>query len=245
MNSYPPEQFENLVTAYVLGELDATETESFIQMLEEHPELKAEVAKMQSAFDLLPYALSEVVPPPHLKSQILTAAQNTLLPNRPRHHFSWSWSQTLASAAVLVAVVLGLETYRTHQALNRSQSLASRQAEILAVLQDPQARWVALKGTNTSSASGQIIVDQDQQRLVLALKQLAPLPNSQIYRLWAVVDNQKIACADFHVPEDGSLLNSMTIPNTACTHPKAILVVTAEPYPSPPQPVGSAVLTSQ
>jgi anti-sigma-K factor RskA len=244
MTPYSPEQFENLMTAYVLGDLDPTETEAFVQMLEEYPELKAEVAKRQAAFALLPYALPEVAPPPHVRSQILAAAQETRSPDRSRRRFSWSWSETLASAAVLVAVILGVDTYYTHQALNRSQSLANRQAEILAVLQDPQARWVALKGANTAS-SGQVIFDHEQKKLVLALKKLDSLSSSQIYRLWAVVDHQKIACSDFHAQESGIVLDSRIIPNAACTVPQATLVVTKEPYPSPPQPVGSAVLISQ
>lgn len=69
-----PQQLEELIIGYVLGNLSPEEAEEFGQLLAENPQLVTQVNLWQEALEFLPYALSEVKIPPHLRSAILNAA---------------------------------------------------------------------------------------------------------------------------------------------------------------------------
>ena len=69
-----PEQVEELIIGYVLGNLSPEEAEEFRPLLAKNPQLATQVNLWQEALELLPYALPEVEPPPHLRSAILSAA---------------------------------------------------------------------------------------------------------------------------------------------------------------------------
>ncbi len=69
-----PEQVEELIVGYVLGHLSPEEAEEFRPLLAKNPQLATQVNLCQEALELLPYALPEVEPPPHLRSAILSAA---------------------------------------------------------------------------------------------------------------------------------------------------------------------------
>ncbi|HEY9709052.1 MAG TPA: hypothetical protein V6D48_12695 [Oculatellaceae cyanobacterium] len=69
-----PEQVEELIIGYVLGNLTPEEAEKFRPLLAKNPQLATQVNLWQEALELLPYALPEVEPPPHLRSAILSAA---------------------------------------------------------------------------------------------------------------------------------------------------------------------------
>jgi anti-sigma-K factor RskA len=245
---FPPEQLEELLTGYVLGDLSTDEVEVLHRLLMARPELKTELAQLQEVVALLPYALPEVQqaqPSPQLRDRILTAAAQPI-PQRDRssRFAAWPWSRMIASVAAIAAVAVGLDNYRLRQELGQVQAQMNQQAEIVATLQQPASRLVSLQGTQASAASGSVVLDAQNQKLVIAAQQLPPLPANQIYRLWAVVEDRKIACGDFNTSPTGTVSKSLLIPVDACNSPRAKLVVTREPFPSPSQPVGNAVLTS-
>jgi anti-sigma-K factor RskA len=60
-----------LAASYVLGDLSGSEINQFEAALAHNPELQAEVAALQSAYDTLPQGLSPVTPPPDLKAKII------------------------------------------------------------------------------------------------------------------------------------------------------------------------------
>ena len=243
--SLPPERLDELLAGYALGDLSPEEIEVVERLLVERPQLKIETARLQKVMALLPYALPEVQPPSQLRDRLLAAATQPASRRERSPRFSaWSWSPMIASVAAIATVAVGLDNYRLRQELGQVQAQMNQQAEIVATLQQPASRLVSLQGTQPSGPSGSVVLDAHNQKLVIAARQLPPLPVNQIYRLWAVIEDQKIACGDFNTSPTGTVSKSLTIPIAACNSQRAKLVVTQEPFPSPAQPVGNAVLIS-
>jgi len=234
-----PEHLEELMTGYVLGDLSPEEGLEFQRLLEENPQLATEVSSLQEALEMLPYALPEVTPPPHLRTAILEAANSSLTPTSTPKRFSLPWSKIAAAAAALLALALGLDNYNLRQQLKTVEA----QKEVIQVLQQRNTRLFALTGTeNANTASGSIAINTNEQKAVIVFQNLPASPVGQIYRLWAIVDDKKIACANFDASQQGTVLAEFTIPAAACSSTKSTLAVTLEPSTLPPQPVGPAVM---
>lgn len=60
-----------LAAGYVLGDLNTLEATEFESALANDADLQAEVYALQVAFDKLPQGLTQVPPPPALKSKII------------------------------------------------------------------------------------------------------------------------------------------------------------------------------
>ncbi len=234
-----PEHLEELMTGYVLGDLSPEEALEFQQLLAENPQLATEVSSLQEALEVLPYALPEVTPPLHLRTAILEAANSSLTPTSTPKRFSLPWSKIAAGAAALLALALGLDNYNLRQQLKTVQA----QNEVIEVLQQRNTRLFTLTGTeNANTASGSIAINTNEQKAVIVFQNLPASPVGQIYRLWAIVDDKKIACANFDASQQGTVLAEFTIPAAACSSTKSTLAVTLEPSTLPPQPVGPAVM---
>lgn len=238
-DSFSSEYLEELIAGYVLEELDSEEAEELERLLAQNPEIVKEIAQLQEVMALLPYEIPEVQPSAQLRSKILAVAQANEIPVASKKRFSLPWGQIIAA---LVALALGLDGYRLRQELQLTQSQLAHQAEIIALLQQPNSRLVALKGVDANTASGSIILAPNKQKFVIVAENLSRLPENEIYRLWAVVDDKKIACGQFNASLTRTVFDSFPIPSNVCSLDKATLVVTKEPVPSPPQPVGSPVL---
>ena len=99
----PSEQLQLLIAGYVLGDLSPEEVEEFEQLQANNPAIADEVAQMQKALEIS-YAPPEVMPPPHLRSNLLEAnvhlanSSSSLRPAiKPRSRsFSWRWAMELA-----------------------------------------------------------------------------------------------------------------------------------------------------
>ncbi|MEM7063270.1 MAG: hypothetical protein AAF572_08900 [Cyanobacteria bacterium P01_B01_bin.77] len=122
--SLSPQERQELVAGYVLGDLSSAEAEAFRLLLAEMPELQAEVTALQEALAMMPYGLDEVEPVGELRSQILSAAQAELaqqrpVPRQPRRlrspRLPWTpW--TMSAVAAGLAMVCGLATlHLNHQ----------------------------------------------------------------------------------------------------------------------------------
>ncbi len=234
-----PEHLEELMTGYVLGDLNPEEALEFQRLLAENPQLATEVSSLQEALEVLPYALPEVTPPLHLRTAILEAANSSLTPTSTPKRFSLPWSKIAAGAAALLALALGLDNYNLRQQLKTVQA----QNEVIEVLQQRNTRLFTLTGTeNANTASGSIAINTNEQKAVIVFQNLPASPVGQIYRLWAIVDDKKIACANFDASQQGTVLAEFTIPAAACSSTKSTLAVTLEPSTLPPQPVGPAVM---
>ncbi len=251
-----PDNWQDLLAGYTLGNLASEEVEALQQLLIEHPELTAEVDCLQEVLALIPYNVPEQEPPAYLKHSILAAAeadqgipqlfeeplasQPETLPRSiktsPRRITRW-FGLTAAVAAALLG--LGIDNYRLRQAAQIDQA-------IVATLQQPGADLYALEGTeNAAQASGNIVVAPNQKVFVVA-QNLPPLPEGRAYRLWALSENaqQPAYCGEFNTNAAGAISTLWSAPAQCSTDPSQLLI-TAELISDPPIPRGKLVMKSQ
>jgi len=247
-----PEHIEALMAGYVLSDLTPEEAEEFNRHLRENPHLMAQVEYLRETLNALPYALPDIEPPPHLREEILeTILESPIQPIRQGSRLPWG--RVFAGVAALIALTLGINNYllrqelrtalASNQRLREELQAVKNQNNIVNVLQQPYTRVFSLLGTEQADrASGSIVVNFNQQKAAIAFQNLPTLREDQIYRLWAIIDNKKIACADFKTSQKGKVLEEFSLPAAACSSTKSTLAVTLEPLPAPPQPVGPAIM---
>ncbi len=71
-------QIQELAAGYVLGDLDAEETQMLEAVLQTYPELQVEIDRFLATLGLFPLALTDCDPPPHLEAAILQANESAL-----------------------------------------------------------------------------------------------------------------------------------------------------------------------
>ena len=254
----PPENWQDLLAGYALGDLTPEEAEALQQILIDQPELSAEADRLQEVLALMPYGLPEDEPPLHLKNAILTAAEAEL-PNGPvaaigatRPNLRLLGLVGAVAAAALLG--LGLDNYRLRQDLQGTRPvIAALQQEaeasrpIIAALQQPQARPFALSGTGTAAlASGTIVLDRQQKQVVMVAQNLPELPPGKAYRLWAMPQNSKTPayCGQFNADANGTVSARWAAKSALCSGSPAQLLITAESATAPFVPQGNLVMKS-
>ncbi|MBE9060716.1 anti-sigma factor domain-containing protein [cf. Phormidesmis sp. LEGE 11477] len=75
MNISSPSEQQLLLAGYILGDLNADESQAFEQLLANDPTVQQELAQLQSSLDTV-YG-QEVAPPPALKASVLAAAKQS------------------------------------------------------------------------------------------------------------------------------------------------------------------------
>lgn len=237
-----PEQLQELIAGYVLGNLSSQEAEKLRHLLTERPELNTEVHRLREVLELMPYALPEVEPSQHLRGVILEAANVPIKHNGTRKRSPLSWKITASSVAALLVLILGLDNYRIRQQLGTVQAQVARQKDVIAMLQNPNTHLVSLKGMDmASAASGSVVMTPGEPKVVLIVQNLPVLPTGQFYQLWAVVNGEKVSSGQFNATSRGTVFVKLATPPTSEV---TALVVTVEVSPTPKSPTGAMVMTS-
>ncbi len=242
------ESIDPLAAGYVLGDLDREETERFEQRLATDPELAQEVSRLRVVLEEVLYGLNEVKPPQQLRASILQSANSsTRFPVAPSVTTRQStsrrrllpWNKIMGSIAALFMLALGINNYQLRQELIHTQ-------EVSALLQQSETRLFSLKGLQTAKqAQGSFVLNLDQQKGVLAVQNLPTPPAGKVYRLWAVVDKDKIPCGQFSVNHQGAVLEKFSMPADFYEAGITAFLVTLEPSEATRQPVGPTVMVSR
>lgn len=155
---------------------------------------------------------------------------------------SGPWRSLIGGIVALVVVAIAIDNYRLRQQAIAMQRQINGQADLIAMLQQPNTRLVSLKGMDQAvTASGNIVVTPGESQAVLILQNLSPLPDGQAYQLWSIVNGQKIPWEQFRVDQRGTVFAKLSLPeNQVVTR----LAITVEVSPSPPEPTGPMVMLS-
>lgn len=110
-----PQEVQELVAGYVLGDLDSSEAEEFRTLLIQMPDLQGEVMALQEALAMMPYGLEATEPEGELRSQILSAArsefaQQNPIPLQRRRSPGFPLPWAMGTAAAGFALMCGLAT---------------------------------------------------------------------------------------------------------------------------------------
>ncbi len=257
-----PESVEAMLAGYALGDLSTAEVTEVEAYIAAHPAAAAALAQLRTTLALLPLALPESQPAPNLRSRILAAAATTPTPHNvidlasrrrsPAVRGTWIGG---AIAAGLVGV-LGFQNYQLNQqvATLQQQVLVAQQSdqradqraqlvkyrESIDMLRQPDNRLMTLKGMEDRS-SGSLIIFTTDKKAALNLKNLPPLPDGRMYRLWAMVEGQKVYCTQFEPEADGTV--SLMIPLDQLGAAREV-AVTIDPEAAPTvMPVGEMVMS--
>ena len=246
-----PDNWEDLTTGYALGNLSAQEAEELKRLLEAHPELAVELERSQKTLSLIAQAGLNQPTPPHLRSKILAAASL----NQVDHHSTrqgFPWAILAGSMAAIFILVLGYDSYRLRQELKATRQLLR---EMQRQDRDSQALLTALRQSSVfplvgdgeaKAAAGTAIVNLDD-KAILFVENLPPLPKGEIYRLWAIVATtpEPIFCGQFMTNLEGEIARSLVPPSEVFNTKISKLVITAERETTPSdRPQGTIVMQS-
>ena len=103
--------------------------------------------------------------------------------SRPRRPFAW----IAAAAAAAMIAVLGVQVVRLSDRVDRQD----READLAAVLRDPDSQVVQLTSAD-ESADVEVVIDE-QGVAHLVRHSLPRLPSDRTYQVWAVVGGEKIS----------------------------------------------------
>lgn len=236
-----PDNWQELLAGYVLGDLDAAEVAQVQQWLATDPDVAAELAALQAAWGSLPDSLVPLPPPPRLRSQVLAAVPPApaVAPPTTRRRTPALWGLGLGWA--VTAIALGAVVVENQQL--RQEKLESE--AIVASFTAPQNRLVPLAGTDTApTAQARLVIDAGEDAALMATAALAPLPADEVYRLWAVLGETPTYCGEFN-PAQTVAVHQWTLPDAACETTTALMLVTREQIDAPPTPQGDLVLQPQ
>jgi Anti-sigma-K factor rskA len=229
----PSEFSPELLAGYVLGDLTKAEIAIIEAYLAAHPDQQAEVAKLMLPLDLLALTLPADHPPTSLRSQILQSAAaeavvtvNLVEQFAPKSQQSWRSIQSIAAGIGLFLLAgLGWNSYQlSHELATVKQDLKTAQIAnktpqpqsnlaLVSLLQEPNNRFLTLKNMEgkTGMGMGSLVMIPSKSAAVLALQQIKPLPPGQVYRMWAIMGDEEMNCADFLPDADGKVLKQISL----------------------------------
>lgn len=248
-----PENWQELVAAYALGDLEPQEESLVNQWLETYPAVHDELVILTQTLAELPFSLPLETPPAALRDRLMatvnaapvsTADAETAVPTftpvaRPplwRRLSFWLGTGWALTAIALAAIAQ--ENYRLRQAQRETEA-------IVASFTQPTNRLYTLQGTeNQPQASGRLVIDPNQGEALITTRDLPPLPADQAYRLWALADSTPVFCGQFN-PSPDAPAQQWSLPDSACDSDSVQMLITAESASAPPTPAGPLVLQSQ
>lgn len=236
--SSTPESIDLLMAGYVVGDLTAAELSEFERLLAQQPELAQEVSQLDATCDRVMAGIHEVQPPPHLWTNIRTQIERQSIDRiQPAQQRSVPWGKIWGSLAALSILGLGIDNYRLRQASNMA-------GEIDALLKHSQTRLFALKSSNPNAASGSFVVNLERQTGILKIQNLPTPPPGYTYRLWAIVDKDKLPCGQVHIDAKGAASEQFSMPADLYDNGITGMFVTLESSQLSRYPTGAAVMQS-
>jgi anti-sigma-K factor RskA len=219
---------------YVLGELAAPDARALEHRMTSDAALADEVRRLRATLELLPYGVT-AEPPVALRAQVMRAAETRHRARSARRPRRVVWSQFAAAIAATIAIVVGIDSFRTHRELSMERQLATL------LLEPNVVKSFAVSG---DGAVGKVALDLDSKRGAVVLRGAKGLPAGQTYRLWAQVADRAVPCGDFRPATDGTVSAQFPVPVDAYTAPIGKLFVTVEPAGAGERPTGPVVMQS-
>ena len=245
----------DLAPAFVLGALDAAESDAVRRHLAECPEAHPEMAELHSVVPALFELVEPVAPPAGLKDRILSAVAatdtrrvtsseraadpgRTVAPPPPLEvrapQRGWTevfrrpvWA-TVSLAAVLAVAVLGYQNIRLQE---ENEALAAYRQGVVELIQEaaaPGAQLAVLAPPEGSGPLGVAAVAADGD-VALVMRDLAPTTGTQVYEAWIIAgDAAPVPIGEFTVAANGLGTFRTAQPETSAG---VIVALSLEPGP--------------
>ncbi len=262
-NKYPHE-WEELLAGYVLGDLTPEEVTEMHQLIAEHPEIVTEIDQFQETLAMLPLGLSETYPAQSLRDRIAAAAIPIAVENRlaeplepsidlltpkitrsPHRKNLWKLAAIgLSSISAIAIISLGFDNYQMRQQIATNQVELQKHRQTIAMLQGADNRMISLKGMGAiPTASGSVMIAPTEKTAMISIQNLRQIPQDNSYRLWAIVDGEKVDCAQFRPDEQGKVF--LKVPLGNALKQSTTVIITIEPNKDMPEPTGEMVMKGE
>ena len=174
------ENIHEQVAAYALNALDDDERDAFERHLEECASCREQLPALADAAASLAETADPVEPPAELRDRIVDSARRGGTVVRfPRRRIV-PLSAAVAAVAACAAIGLGIWAATLDNDLSNQREARKADEAALAVLVDPAARRVSLKGR-----PGVLAVRPDGAA-ALAVSSLGPAPSGRTYEAWVI-----------------------------------------------------------
>ncbi len=209
-----------ILESYVLGELSVEEQEKVLTMAKQHPEIKAEIEKVEIGFEVLAQKAS-IKPDVKLKDSIwqnLEGEDKSVIsfnkPNNADKSSKINYFKYAAAAAVMIAIITSYLAYNYYQKWQDTASqlsvISARQAQVAADYQQVTSKLgeiekdldiinnaafdrITLQGTdNVPTAQSTVYWNQKTNELFLNIQALSDITTEFQFQLWAIVDGKPV-----------------------------------------------------
>ncbi|OEK02159.1 hypothetical protein BFP97_11770 [Roseivirga sp. 4D4] len=219
-----------ILEAYALDTLSAEERKGVEDMLNQYPELQAELEAIELSLEAVAMKTA-VAPPSGLKDAILSGIEDAAPAETPsketkvvamQQPSSWKY---LVAASVALALISGYMAYdyrakwkSTNEAyaeLVGSNTLMADQynkvnqrlegiESDLAIMSNTEFLRVSMAGTeNALEASASVFWNKRTEELFLNIQNLKTLSEDQQYQLWAIIDGKPVDAGVFDLGAEG------------------------------------------
>ncbi len=218
---------------YVLGLCSPEETVQMEQLLQQYPELRAELEAVEHALEQVARAYA-VTPPPGLRERILEriaprgegGPQATAA--RKQQVFRWQRALPWAAVAVLGVALVGQvwEKRRLqvqHQDLSQQVTACEerlrqheRLQEVLALLRDRNTRALLLSdaaGKEATKTTAVVWYNPIRAEVILDIASLPAPPPGRYLQLWAIADGRPVSLGMVQEQEGSSFQKLPFLPN--------------------------------
>lgn len=209
----PPEELQEILAGYVLGEISPAEARQIEQMIADDPAIATEISQLQQVLEIT-YGTPEINPPPALRTAILAAYQPAKQ-EYTRQPLAWrrNFAQGLGAVAAILIVGLSISNYLLWRALQATRAEIAQVQPLTLVLQPTTAN---------TPASAKVEINPQKLEATLTVKDLPPLPPGKVYVLWTVLapnapfttdDKNAILTQVFTVDAEGKLSEKIPVPS--------------------------------
>lgn len=255
-------RIEELLPFYALDALTQEEKQLVESYLAEHPEARPQVQELQSGASALPYSVSPVEPPHHVKDTLMARIASDVQarersssrvenpPARRGLRFEDLFrvlSLGAATVAIVWAFVLNAQVAGLRNeisALNEQVAAQSQSIdELVQNLPQTDVITVSLKSTEEQRrALGQLIANPNDKSAVLVISGLPPLEPGRTYQVW-LIGGAPVSAGLLTVDENGQSVLIITSEEAIGSFNS--VGISIEPEGGSEQPTGDIVVLSE
>ena len=262
-------RIEELLPFYVLDALSKEERELVESYLEQNPEARAQMQDLQSGAAALPYVVSPLEPPRHVKEALMARvtadaqsseraparASSPVRAPQPARRGIWfenifrALSLGAAAVAILWVLVLNTQVARLQEQISSLNEQVTAQSQSLDALiqnlpQSEQSEVITVSLNSTEDQPrplGQLIANPNDRSAVVVISGLPPLEPGQTYQVWLIGD-APVSAGLLTVDENGQSVLIVTSEESIGSFNS--LGISIEPAGGSIEPTGEIVVLS-
>jgi Anti-sigma-K factor rskA len=243
------------VEEYLAG---STAAQAELQQLQATLSLVAEAAPLAvPAIDSVPATLHEVASLEIVRERMMSSVVLPVAQSRRHWLLPWlGWG--FGTITAILAATLGWQNYQldrqltaAHQEIKSQNAQLQKSSNLLTVAQKEMQhqqlllrqsgnRLLEIKGLDAGGKSaGSLVLSPAMDTAMLVLQKVPVLPAGKVYRMWAIMGSEEMACADFVPDQSGQVFQQISVKEWKSTK---TVVVTIESAKESSIPEGSAVM---